>query len=40
MVMTPAFHPRGPGSIPWVGDETFSFFYIPLYVYIVQSSAK
>ena len=23
MVMTPAFHPRGPGSIPGVGEPLF-----------------
>ena len=32
MGMTPAFHPRDPGSIPWVGEDFFNFFNTFLYI--------
>ena len=27
MGMTPAFHPRDPGSIPWVGEDFLKTFF-------------
>ena len=32
MVSTPGFHPRGPGSIPWVGVESISKNWIFLFI--------
>ena len=35
MGMTPAFHPRVPGSIPWVGEDFFKLFFIPSYIFLL-----